>query len=107
MGAHFDSGLELAQGVVPLLSDGFERAAGFVEARRFKLPEPLAADLHVAHKTGVGKHLQMLRDGLARDVRTGGQPGDGERAARAQGRDQSEARGISQRGEDRGSVPEG
>src|SRR5262245_12667432 len=66
---------QLHESVIPLLGDLFERAARFGDLRGLELPEPLAADLQIAHEAGVCEHLQVLRDGLTRNVGSGSELG--------------------------------
>ena len=61
----------------------------------------LAPPAAAAHEPGPGQDVQVLAHGLARHVRSGGEPDDRHRARRAETRDQAKARRVAQGGEDR------
>jgi hypothetical protein len=96
-GIAFHGELEFRQCVLPLSADEFQRAAGLVQLRRLKLPQPFSPDLHIAHQPGSRQHAQMLGDGLPGNVRSGSQLRDGHGAAHAQGRDEPKSHLIAQR----------
>jgi hypothetical protein len=78
-----------------------EPPARLVEAGRLDLPDVVAAHAGAAHQTGAREHVQVLRDGLARDAGAGGEAGDRHRPARAESGDEAEACLVPERGEDR------
>src|SRR5260370_26784159 len=94
-------GLEPAEGLVPLAFDVVEPTSRLVEAGRLDLPDVVAAHAGAAHQAGAREHVQVLRDGLARDARTRGEAGDRHRSPRAQSGDEAEACLFPERGENR------
>ena len=61
-------------------------------------------DLEVG--AGTSEHVKVLRDRLARDARARGQAGDGCRATGAQARDETQARLVPERREQRSGASE-
>src|SRR5713101_492806 len=101
LGLALQRGLEPAEGLVPLAFDVVEPPSRLVEAGRLDLPDVVAAHAGAAHQAGAREHVQVLRDGLARDARTRGEAGDRHRSPRAQSGDEAEAGLVPERGEDR------
>src|SRR5205823_13317394 len=94
------------QGLVPLRGDVVEPSPRLGEAAGADLPDPLAPLAPAADDPGVCERLQMLGDRLARDLRAARQPDDRLRAARAQSRDDAQARLVAERGEQRSRADE-
>src|SRR5690606_32153364 len=67
----FDEAFEAKQGLVPLARHGVEIAASIVEAFGCELPNARAPLLGASDQPGVGKYLEVLGDGLARNLGLG------------------------------------
>ena len=91
---------QAAKGVVPLLRDDVEVAAGGPEPPPLQSPDTLASVARAAYKARRLHHAQVLGDGLTSDSRARRQPCDGQRPLIAEAGDQSQANFISQRRKD-------
>jgi len=101
-----DRELQARQGVIPLAGNPLQATAGRLDLPGLHLPEPLAADTNVTDQAGAGQDVQMLGDGLARDVGAVGEPRNGQRPAGAQAGHQGEPGLVAQGGENRGRAPD-
>ena len=63
-----DQRLQAAYGVVPLGGDAIEIASGLLDSPRFELPDAFAAAAPIAHQPGIGQCVQVLGNGLPRDI---------------------------------------
>src|SRR5258708_23664307 len=75
-----DELLQTVERFVPSLRDVLEIGSCRFHLFQLELPDALAATPYIRDQTSRGKHVQVLGDGLTRDGRSGGQPGDRERA---------------------------
>lgn len=75
----FNKGFEAGEGLVPLMRYLFKVGVHFDEGLGMEFIEHLAPRLRAAHDAGVGEDAQVLGDGLAREMRTLGQLGNGVR----------------------------
>ena len=80
--------LETVERFVPPLRDVLEIGSRRFHLFQLELPDALAATSHIRDEPSRGEHVQVLGDRLSRDSRSGGQPGNRERALGAQPGDQ-------------------
>ena len=84
------------------MSDLVEKGAGLGEPFAIERPVLLAALPGSTRQTSAGEHVQMLGDGLPRDLRPGSKLGDGQSSASRQPQDDAKTGFIAQRGEQDG-----
>src|SRR5438045_3055164 len=66
-GSALDERLQAVEGVVPLAGDLVEVGLGFGQALGFELPDAFATATGAADQAGLGEHLEVFGDRLARD----------------------------------------
>ena len=81
-------------------------AARLGELSRIQLPDVLAAAPGTSDDPGAGEHVKVLRDGLPGHARARGKASDGCRTTRAQARDETQARLVPERREQRSGASE-
>src|SRR5260370_20976400 len=69
-----DELLQTVERFVPPLRDMVEIAPRCFDLFRLERPDPLSAAPPVRDQPSGGEHVQVLRNGLSRDSRPGGQP---------------------------------
>src|ERR1700687_4929380 len=75
-----DELLETVERFVPPLRDALEIGPRHFHLFRLELPDALAPTPYIRDEPSRGEHVQVLGNRLARDSRSGGQPGNRERA---------------------------
>src|ERR1700751_1357107 len=96
----FDQGAESGQGGVPLPRDLVEAEACVGQALLVEAPAAFAAVARAADQAGTFHDAQVLGDGLARDFRTGREPGNGHWSLIAQASHKAQSSVVSQCRED-------
>ena len=67
---HLNKFAEASEGFVPLLGNGFQVSARFLQATLFQLPDSLAATPCAVHEARSLQHEQVFADCLPGNVRT-------------------------------------
>ena len=96
--------LQFVECVIPLSRDHLERAARLFQLLGFEFPPTFPSYFDVAHQACIGKHVQMLRDGLARNSCSGCELCNRQSPAGAEDSDDAQAGFVPERREDRRKI---
>ncbi len=98
--------LQSVECLIPLLRDCIERAPRLLKLGWLKLPLAFATNFDVVYKACIREYMQMLRNRLPGDLRSGRELCDRHRSAGAQHSDETQTRLVAKRCEDRRRIPQ-